>query len=261
MSDEKKSPKMFYVLIGIIIIILIGAAYLYLSKGKTEKNTTTTEQVTTQPQQPVTTQPQPAVPTCEELVAQKQKTADSLAAIAERAKTEAKIAADALKQAKKSCQKADASGNKPIIIYVQPNGGTSSTVSNSKGAQVVTGEYTAPAAKNVSTSVSGGNTPKGLFCVNVHDMDGASFWPQLALDAGMEVEGAVWNKDQSGHNISIFPVDQPSGLYGVTTDGHAFVRCDLLDQFSPTVIKMSGSFNGWREWVEAEKIGSYYVTR
>jgi len=141
---------------------------------------------------------------------------------------------------------------------------TQTNKSTATEGQSVSSEYRAPVQKSVSTSVTGGNTPKALFCINLHDMDGSSFWPALAIDAGQKVENAVLNGTGDGWNISIYPVSEVSGLYGVTTDGRMFVKAELVDQFGPTVIKMSGSPNGWKMWVEAqlENVNgeNYYIT-
>ncbi len=141
---------------------------------------------------------------------------------------------------------------------------TKSSVSESSGPQSVSSEYRAPTTKSVSTSVTGGNTPKALFCINLRDMDGSSYWPALAIDAGQKVENSILNGTGDGWNISIYPVSEISGLYGVTTDGRMFVKAELVDQFSPTVIKMSGSPNGWKVWAEAqlETVNgeNYYIT-
>lgn len=125
--------------------------------------------------------------------------------------------------------------------------------------QNLTGDFQSAPDRSVSTSVIEGTARKEIFCINVHDMDGSSFWPQLAIDIGDQVEGATPNNTRDGHNITIYPVREISGLYGVTLDKRVFVRCDLLDRFGPTIIKICGSPNGWRTWVTAEKVGSYYV--
>lgn len=152
----------------------------------------------------------------------------------------------------------------PVKPRIKNTKQSNSSVSESSGQQNVSSEYRAPAAKSVSTSVTGGNTPKALFCINLRDMDGSSFWPALAIDAGQTVENAVRNGTADGWNISIYPVTEVSGLYGVTTDGRMFVKAELVDQFGPTVIKMSGSPNGWKTWVEAqlETVNgeNYYIT-
>ncbi len=119
--------------------------------------------------------------------------------------------------------------------------------------------YQAAPDRSVSTSIIEGASRKETFCVNVRNMDGSSFWPQLSIDIGDQVEGAIQNSTHDGHNITIYPTKEIVGLYGVTLDKRIFIRCDLLDRFGPTIIKVSGSPNGWRSWVVAEKIGSYYV--
>jgi len=149
--------------------------------------------------------------------------------------------------------------------YSQPSQTQSQTSKSSASeGQSVSSEYRAPEQKSVSTSVTGGNTPKALFCINLRDMDGSSFWPALAIDAGQKVENAVLNGTGDGWNISIYPVSEVSGLYGVTSDGRMFVKAELVDQFGPTVIKMSGSPNGWKVWAEAqlETVNgeNYYIT-
>lgn len=115
------------------------------------------------------------------------------------------------------------------------------------------------ASDHSSTSVIEGTSHREIFCINVHDMDGSSFWPQLAIDAGDQIENIVLNNTRDGHNVSVYPTKEIVGLFGVTLDKRVFVRADLLDRFGPTIIKISGSPNGWRAWIVAEKIGSYYV--
>lgn len=141
---------------------------------------------------------------------------------------------------------------------------TNTSSKSESDGQNVSSRYSAPAQHSVNTSVTGGNTPKALLCFNVRDMDGSSFWPALAIDAGTKIEGAVINGTGDGWNISIYPVEQVSGLYGVTLSGRMFVKAELLDQFNPTVIKASGSPNGWKTWVEMEletiNGEDYYIT-
>ncbi len=186
----------------------------------------------------------------------------------------------ALNAAIKRCRPNSATGDTIYVKVVEPDASagkssrnnynkpsqtpTQTSKSSANEGQTVSSEYRAPEPKSVSTSVTGGNTAKALFCINVRDMDGSSFWPALAIDAGVSIEGAVLNGDKTGWNISIYPVDAVSGLYGVTKDGRMFVKAELLDPYGPTVIKMSGSPNGWKFWAEAQlethNGEDYYIT-
>jgi len=111
----------------------------------------------------------------------------------------------------------------------------------------------------VMTSVISGPARKTIFCVNLRDMDGASFWPHIAIDAGDIIEGAVLNQEGTGYNISIHTTERVEGLYGATNDGRLFVKASLLDKFGPTIIKMSGGLKGWSTWRTAQLVGEYYI--
>jgi hypothetical protein len=256
-----KTKNIIIAVVAAIIIIGAIIAYFVYSADKDAK--ATDESTTTQVQAP-----QPCVDTAalRADLDSKKNAVRTAKGDAEQAIAEMNAAQKALDNAIRKCKPHLTSGDTLVVkvIYedAKSRSKSSSRISRSetRGGQDVTSKYSEPAKKSVVTSVTGGNTPKALFCVNVHDMDGASYWPHLAIDAGMEIAGAVKNNTGDGYNISIYPVDTPEGLYGATTDGRMFVKAELLDKFNPTVIKMSGSPNGWKVWEEANLEGDYYIT-
>lgn len=135
----------------------------------------------------------------------------------------------------------------------------STTISTPAEPQQVSSRITSAPANNVSTSVTEAGLGKALFCVNIRDMDDSSYWPQLAIEAGDVIEGAVLNQSGDGHNISIGLVTTPTGLYGATTDGRIFVKASLIDKYGPTIIKMAGGPKGWNTWRTARLVGEYYI--
>jgi len=136
---------------------------------------------------------------------------------------------------------------------------TSSSKATVVAPQEVISYQQKAASPTVTTGIVSGNARKTVFCVNIRDMDPASYWPQIAIDAGDQIEGAVFNQNQDGHNIETYTVSSPTGLYGVTDDGRIFVKAELLDKYAPTLIKMSGGPKGWTNWRTARLVGEYYI--
>lgn len=253
------------IIVAILAVIAILVGYLIYSAKKDAKTNA-------DPTPTVQTTPQPCTDTAalradleskEEAV--KNAGNDVNQAIADR-----DAAQKALRSAIRKCQPHFQNGDTIYVKIISDDGRAKSNRSYRKpnkpsqtvvdGSTTATGEYVPAPKPEVRTSVIEGKTPKAEFCVNVRNMDDASFWPHLAINAGMQIEGAILNGSGKGYNISIDPVDEVSGLYGVTRDGRMFVKASLLDKFSPATIKMSGTPNGWTSWEVATLQGDYYIT-
>lgn len=252
------------IIVAVIAVIAILIGYFMFSAKKDAKKTNTEPTQTTQ------VAPLPCTDTAALRADLESKEEDVRLAggDVEQAIAERDAAKKALRNAIRKCQPHLSNGDtlyvKIIDDATKPNRSyrkaTKPSQVSEAGNTTATGKYVPAPKPNVSTSVIEGKTPKAKFCVNVRNMDDASFWPHLAINAGMQIEGAILNGSGKGYNIFIDPVDEVSGLYGATTDGRMFVKANLLDKFSPTTIKMSGSPNGWTSWEVANLEGDYYIT-
>lgn len=102
-----------------------------------------------------------------------------------------------------------------------------------------------------------------IMCLNINDMSPGRYYPQLIIDAGGTVEGAILNKDGDGHNLTYTPIDNhlaPAGLWGGYKDGRQFVKASEIDHLGPTIVKIGGGPLGWVNWRTARLIGEYYIT-
>lgn len=271
MSEEKKSSNLVYALIGIIIIILIGAVYLYSSKGKTEKSepviTLVDPNANTTP--PTTSTVVNSTPCADadfykaEYLAKK--------AIAETSINEANAAWSKYQSSLELCNELSNVGGKLKVStgpktttqrsYTSSPGNTTVKSTTVASGQSVSSNYQTAPARSVSTSVVEGASRKETFCVNLWNMNPDGFWPQKAADNGDLIEGSVLNSTGDGLNIVIYPVSEISGLYGVTKDKRVFIKAELLDKYGPNGIMIGGSPNGWKSWVAAERVGDYYIAQ
>ncbi len=271
---EKKSNNLVYALIAVIVLLLIGAAYLYSSKGKTEK----TEPVITlvDPNAANTTPTTNTAPTSTPCADADAFKAEYLAkkAFAETAIKDANAAWGKYQNALELCTESNDVGGKLKVSTSSPKTTTQRSYTSSPGTttvksttvtsgQNVSSNYQAAPARSVSTSVIEGASRKETFCVNLSNMNPDSFWPQKAADNGDQIENSVLNSTADGLNISIYPVAEISGLYGVTKDKRVFILATLLDKYSPDAngIVVGGSPNGWKTWVHAERVGDYYIAQ
>ncbi len=246
------------VIIVAVIAIIATLAIAYFFWGRNQKSDTPTTPT-------ATTQVQPNSP-CDKIPALKAELANKIQelkqVIADKEAIQTELN-DAIDQCRGPLKHGDTLNIRIIKDGKNASGKRARTTNSSsteRSPQSSSSEYRASEKPSVETSVTGGSIAKDLICFNVRDMDGSSFWPALAIDNGVKIAGAVINGSLDGWNISIFPVDEISGLYGTTTSGIIFVRADLIDQFGPTTIRTSGSPNGWKSWVEMQRNGDYYIT-
>lgn len=272
---KKNAP---YIIIAVLVIALIGYWAYNTSVKQNAKNNT--EQVT--PLDPNTTNTTNTPPT-NNAVTPSSPCADvemyktDLIEKQSLAKTAVKEANDAYQRyidAINDCNDASAVVNGRLKLSVNGGQSTQTQVTRSpstttvKSTTVTSGQnvssnYQAAPARSVSTSVIEGASRKETFCVNLSNMNPDSFWPQKAADNGDQIENSVLNSTADGLNISIYPVAEISGLYGVTKDKRVFILATLLDKYSPDAngIVVGGSPNGWKNWVHVERVGDYYIAQ
>jgi len=263
-----------YIIIAVLVIALIGYwAYNTSSKQNAENNT---EQVAPIDPNTANTNPTPNLTAPSSPCADVEMYKNDLIEKQALAKTAVKDANDAYQRyidAINDCNDASTVVNGRLKLSVNGNGQPTQTQvtrspstttvksTTTTSGQNVSSNYQAAPARSVSTSVIEGASRKETFCVNLWNMNPDGFWPQKAADNGDQIENSVLNSTGDGLNISIYPVSEVSGLYGVTKDKRVFIRADLLDKYSPNGIMIGGSPNGWKNWVAAERVGEYYISQ
>jgi len=238
----------------LLIIIIIVLSYLLLNKTQKEQPKESSAQ--TAQTVPVPCEQVDTLTLLNDLAAINQLAAQKAAELATARKCQDKTLNVVVKIIDERTTKK--SHTKSVIRYSTKPVKTVS-VRSRPSSETVESEFLGADNPPAISSVREGSAQKQIFCVNVKDMDPNSFWPHLGINVGDQIEGAIRNPDGTGYNISIYPVSEISGLYGVTTDGRVFVQADLLDKFGPTIIRVSGDPNGWQRWETAYLENGYYV--
>ena len=215
------------ILIVIVIILIVGGFFLFSKEGKMAAETQVAEtQTTAQTGSGVATTPCPDTASMRQELIAAEKAATAAAA-------EAQAKAKALKAAQKNCRPPLSGGDTLNIRLIssspkRTSGGASTRGTSTRGAANRTvstrstqesseysDEYNIREGGNNNTSITEGAAQKTLFCVNVHNGDGASFWPHLGINVGQDIPGAVPN-NSNGYNVSVFMTDGIKGNFVVT---------------------------------------------
>lgn len=271
-TEIMKNETLKNVVLIIVILVLAFITYKMVFESKEEK-TPTQEALIVLPDTSGTKIVQPTTPAapifdpCAQITALTEALNQAKKELIE-AENKVETAQIDLQTAIKKCQiqngieepvaKKTSTKTAPTTTKTAPKATSSSKATVVAPQEVISYQQKA-ASPTVTTGIISGNARKTVFCVNIRDMDPASYWPQIAIDAGDQIEGAVFNQNKDGHNIETYTVNTPTGLYGATDDGRIFVKAELLDKYAPTLIKMSGGPKGWTNWRTARLVGEYYI--